>query len=119
MRVVWFVISAVFIKVSFLGLGLLAIFIATIALGVLSSRLNYLNPEQKNQFSRLFKTGLILHFCVYFGLILKLTFIDGWQDVATFIVGHLVMHHIMSSLIGAIALIMAIRIFNQRHTPSL
>lgn len=119
MLVVWFVISAIFIKVSFLGLGMLAILIAAIALAVLNSRFNSLNTLQKNQFFRLFKTGLILHFCIYIGLILKLTFIDGWQDVATFIVSHLVMHHFMSTLIGAIALIMAIRIFNQRHAARL
>ncbi|WP_259587907.1 hypothetical protein [Shewanella baltica] len=68
-----------------------------------------------DKFRRLFITGAALHLLVYIGLITKLFLIDSLEDLPTFLISHLVFHHIISAAIAATLTFLAIRIYLQQQ----
>ncbi len=110
-----FILSAVLIKTSLLGLGWISI---TIGLsGYLFCRWFNIKLDIKltDKFKRLFITGAALHLLVYIGLITKLFLIDSFEDLPTFLISHLVFHHAISAVIAAALTFLAIRIYLQQQ----
>ncbi|MFC3032421.1 hypothetical protein ACFOEE_07820 [Pseudoalteromonas fenneropenaei] len=106
-----FIMVAVLVKTSLLGLGLLTLVFASIAM--LCNRFNLMRLDNKTQqrFQRIFKTALGLHLLAYFGLIIKLWWIEGWQDIPAFIVSHLIFHHVLCAVVAGTLTLMAIRVY--------
>ncbi|MDK1287324.1 hypothetical protein [Pseudoalteromonas umbrosa] len=65
----------------------------------------------KNQFKKIYLVVLFGHLSAYIGLLIKAFFIDGVEDIPTFIVSHLVLHHILCALVAGVTTFMALRIF--------
>ncbi|MCG7564774.1 hypothetical protein MHM95_00490 [Pseudoalteromonas sp. CnMc7-15] len=107
----WFyvILAVVLIKTSLLGLGVVSMAIALCAWLLLRLGVVAIHPSMKQGFRRLFKVALLLHLSVYVALILKLLLIDSFDDIPAFIVGHLLIHHLMSAVIGATVIFMLIR----------
>ncbi len=110
----WYLASAVVAKTSLLGLGLVTLGLCVVALLALRWFGNHLSQPLQQRFGQIFRTGLYLHLATYLLLFSKMWFIDGWQDVPAFLLGHLVMHHAVSALIATILIVMTIRIYNHR-----
>ncbi|TXH97605.1 MAG: hypothetical protein E6Q75_04215 [Rheinheimera sp.] len=110
----WYLASAVVAKTSLLGLGLVTLACCIAALLALRWFGSGLSQPLQQRFRQIFRTGLYLHLATYALLLLKLTLIEGWQDVPGFFLGHLVLHHAVSALIATILIIMTIRIYNHR-----
>lgn len=110
-----FILSGVLIKTSLLGLGWISIAIGLS--GYLLCRWFNFNLDIKliDKFRRLFITGAALHLLVYIGLITKLFLIDSLEDLPTFLISHLVFHHIISAAIAATLTFLAIRIYLQQQ----
>lgn len=110
-----FILSGVLIKTSLLGLGWISIAIGLS--GYLFCRwINFkLDIKLIGKFRRLFITGAALHLLVYIGLITKLFLIDSLEDLPTFLISHLVSHHIFSAAIAATLTFLAIRIYLQQQ----
>jgi len=111
----WYFASAVVVKTSLLGLGGISLLLSCLALIALKVFSNHVAAPLKQRIAQIFRTALFLHLSVYALLLIKLSLIDGWQDVPAFLLGHLVLHHAFSAFIGAIVLVMTIRIYNHRH----
>ncbi len=110
----WYLASAVVAKTSLLGLGLVTLGLCVAALLALRWFGHSLSQPLQQRFGQIFRTGLYLHLATYLLLFSKMWFIDGWQDVPAFLLGHLVMHHAVSALIATILIVMTIRIYNHR-----
>ena len=88
-----FMLSAILIKTSLLGLGWISIGIGVG--GYLFCRFYHINLADLlvKKFRRLFISGAILHLLLYLGLIVKLFLIDSLEDIPAFLISHLVFHH--------------------------
>ncbi|MFB2648550.1 hypothetical protein [Shewanella mangrovisoli] len=106
-----FMLSAILIKTSLLGLGWISIGIGLA--GYLFCRYYRLNLATRlvQKFKRLFITGAILHLLLYLGLIVKLFLIDSIEDVPAFFISHLVFHHALCALIAAALTFMAVGVY--------
>ncbi|QYJ72283.1 hypothetical protein K0H59_04285 [Shewanella sp. FJAT-51649] len=106
-----FMLSAILIKTSLLGLGWISIGIGLG--GYLFCRYYRLNLAARlvQKFKRLFITGAILHLLLYLGLIVKLFLIDSIEDIPTFFISHLVFHHALCALIAAALTFMAVGVY--------
>lgn len=111
----WYLASAVVAKTSLLGLGSVTLACCIAALLALRWFGNSLSQPLQQRFRQIFRTGFYLHLATYALLLLKLTLIEGWQDVPAFFLGHLVLHHAVSALIATILIVMTIRIYNHRN----
>lgn len=112
MPILAFILTAILIKTSLLGLGLLSVGLALLALLVLKLNLLNLNETLHKRFAFKFKLVVFAHLGAYGLLILKLTFIDGWNDVPAFIVSHLITHHVLCALIAGTLTWLAIGTYN-------
>jgi hypothetical protein len=112
----WYFASAVVAKTSLLGLGGISLVLCCVALIALKIFGNHLATPLKQRIAQLFRIAISLHLSVYALLFIKLSLIDGWQDIPAFLLGHLVLHHAFSALIGAILIVMTIRLYNHRHS---
>jgi hypothetical protein len=110
----WYLASAVVAKTSLLGLGAITLLLCVLALIAMKILGQHLSRPLQQRIAQIFRIGIYLHLSTYLLLIIKLLFIDGWQDVPAFLLGHLVLHHAVSALIGAILIVMTIRIYNHR-----
>lgn len=110
----WYLASAVVAKTSLLGLGLVTLGLCIAALIGLRLFGAGLSQPLQHRIGQIFRTGLYLHLATYVMLFSKMWLIDGWQDIPTFLISHLVMHHAVSALIATILIIMTIRIYNHR-----
>ena len=115
----WYLASAVVVKTSLLGLGLVTLGLCVLALILLRLFGSNLSQPLQQRIGQIFRTGIYLHLAAYLLLLLKLLLIDGWQDVPAFIMGHLLMHHASSALIATILILMTIRIYNHRSAGKL
>ncbi|MCG9962980.1 MAG: hypothetical protein ACRDCT_14965 [Shewanella sp.] len=106
-----FILSAILIKTSLLGLGWISIGIGVG--GYLFCRFYHLNLADLliKKFRRLFISGAILHLLLYLGLIVKLFLIDSLEDIPAFLISHLVFHHALCALIAAALTFMAIGVY--------
>jgi hypothetical protein len=111
----WYLASAVVAKTSLLGLGLVTLGCCIAALLALRWFGTGLSQALQQRFRQIFRTALYLHLATYAMLLVKMTLIDGWQDVPAFVLGHLVLHHAVSALIATILILMTIRIYNHRN----
>lgn len=110
----WYIASAVAAKTSLLGLGAITILLCCVALFALKMFGNQLSEPLQKRIAQIFRSGIYLHLATYALLLIKLTLIDGWQDVPAFLLGHLVLHHVFSAFIGSIIIVLMIRIYNHR-----
>lgn len=103
-----FILSAILIKTSLLGLGWISIGIGLG--GYLFCRFYHMNLADLllKKFKQLFITGAILHLLLYLGLIVKLFLIDSLEDIPAFLISHLVYHH---ALIAAALTFMTIGVY--------
>lgn len=115
----WYIASAVVVKTSLLGLGLVTLGLCVLALILLRLFGSHLSQQLQRRIGQIFRTGIYLHLAAYCMLLLKMLLIDGWQDVPAFIMGHLLMHHASSALIATILILMTIRIYNHRNSGRL
>lgn len=115
----WYLCCAVLIKTSLLGLGLVTIGLSVAALILLKIFGQTVETHSQQALRRIFKTSIQLHLATYALLITKLIWIDAWQDIPAFILGHLVMHHVMSALIATVLILLTVRVYNQRQVNSL
>lgn len=115
----WYLASAVVVKTSLLGLGLVTLGLCLLALLLLRLFGSNLTQPLQHRIGQLFRTGIYLHLAAYLLLLLKLLLIDGWQDVPAFIMSHLLMHHASSALIATILILMTMRIYNHRSAGKL
>ncbi len=115
----WYVSCAILAKTSLLGLGAITIGLAIVALLALRFLAHALDYSTRRQLNRVFKMALWLHLAAYALLLVKLCFAllgdTSWQDIPTFIISHLVMHHVLSALCATVLIVMTIRLYNQRH----
>lgn len=115
----WYVSCAILAKTSLLGLGAITIGLAIVALLALRFLAHALDYSTRRQLNRVFKTALWLHLAAYALLLVKLCFAllgdTSWQDIPTFMISHLVMHHVLSALFATVLIVMTIRLYNQRH----
>lgn len=115
----WYVSCAILAKTSLLGLGAITIGLAIIALLALRFLAHALDYSTRRQLNRVFKTALWLHLAAYALLLVKLCWAllgdTSWQDIPTFMISHLVMHHVLSALFATVLIVMTIRLYNQRH----
>jgi len=110
----WYIASAVVVKTSLLGLGLVTLGLCFLALILLRIFGNQISPALQKRIGQIFRTGIYLHLATYSLLLLKMFMIDGWQDVPAFLLSHLVLHHFVSAFIATILILMTIRIYNHR-----
>lgn len=115
----WYAACAVLAKTSLLGLGVLTIILAVLALVAHRLFAHQLPLGSQQRLKTIFKTAIWLQLGVYALLVVKLIVAiamdSSWQDIPTFIVSHLVMHHVMSALIATVLIVLAIRLYNHRH----
>jgi hypothetical protein len=115
----WYIASAAVAKTSLLGLGAVTLLLCLVALLALRLFGGNLSQPLQHRIGQIFRTGLYLHLATYTMLLFKLWFIEGWQDVPAFILGHLFLHHAVSALIATVLIVMTIRIYNHRSTGAL
>lgn len=114
-----YILVIALIKTSLLGLGIISISVAMLAILILKFAPLGIPEVSKKQFKRVYKIALFGHLSAYIGLIVKAFFIDGIEDIPTFIVSHLVLHHLLCAAIAGIATFMSLRIFlANRHQGS-
>ena len=113
MTIIVYIITAVLIKLSILGLGMLTIISAFVGLLLLKVMHKKLSELLVNRFSKKFKIALCGHISVYIAFIGKMIFINDLSDIPTFLASHLVIHHIASGLIAATLMIMSLKTYNQ------
>jgi len=115
----WYAACAVLVKTSLLGLGVVTIGLAVIALVALRLRAAGLPTTTHQGLRRVFKAALWLHVAAYGVLVGKLIIAmlsdASWQDIPTFIISHLVMHHVMSGISATLLIVLTIRLYNQRR----
>lgn len=118
----WYASCAVLAKTSLLGLGLVTLALAVVALLALRVFGQQLPVTTQQGLRRIFRCALYLHIGTYGLLILKLLLLmltdPTWQDVPTFVISHLFTHHVMSALIASVLIVLSIRLYNQRHALS-
>ncbi len=110
----WYLASAVVAKTSLLGLGAMTLLLCVLALIAMKILGKHLSRPLQQRIAQIFRVGIYLHLSTYAMLLVKLLFIDGWEDVPAFLLGHLVLHHAFSAFIGAILIVLTIRIYNHR-----
>lgn len=130
-----FIACALLIKTSLLGLGgvsillgLTGVIICALATKVTTNTFTHNNPNAVAimthqrlllaRFKRFFLSAMGLHLATYFTLLLKLIFIDSAEDVAAFIVNHLVLHHVVCAVIGAVLTFMAVNLYLHYRKPT-
>ncbi len=89
--ILWYIASAVVAKTSLLGFGMLSLGLCIAALVALRLFSSGLSEKLQQRFRQIFRTGLYLHLATYALLLLKLTLIEGWQDVPAFFLGQIVL----------------------------
>jgi hypothetical protein len=110
----WYIASAVVVKTSLLGLGLITLGLCLLALLLLRVLGTQLSQPLQKRIGQIFRTGIYLHLATYALLLSKMLLIDGWQDVPAFLLSHLVLHHFVSAFIATVLILMTIRIYNHR-----
>lgn len=115
----WYAACAVLAKTSLLGLGVLTIVLACLAMIAHRLFADSLPLGSQLRLKTIFKTAIWLQLAVYLLLVVKLIVAvamdSSWQDIPTFILSHLVMHHVMSALIATVLIVLTIRLYNHRH----
>ena len=119
MTIIIYIITAVLIKLSILGLGMLTIISAFVGLLLLKVMHKKLSELLVNRFSKKFKIALYGHISVYIAFIGKMIFIDDLSDIPAFLASHLVIHHIASGLIAATLIVMSLRTYNKLKVSNL
>jgi hypothetical protein len=119
MTIIVYIITAVLIKLSILGLGMLSIITAFVGLLLLKVMNKKLSELLIIRFSKKFKIALWGHISVYIAFIGKMIFIDDFSDVPAFLASHLVIHHLASGFIAATLMIMSLRTYNQLQVSNL
>ncbi len=110
----WYLASAVVAKTSLLGLGAVTLLLCLLALLALRLFGGNLAAPLQRRIGQIFRTGLYLHLATYLMLLVKMWWIEGWQDVPAFLLSHLAMHHVFSALIATVLIVLTIRIYNHR-----
>ena len=113
MTIIVYIITAVLIKLSLLGLGMLSIISAFVGLLFLKVIHKKLSEWLINRFRKKFKITVWGHISVYIIFIGKMIFIDGFSAIPAFFASHLVIHHMASGLIATTLIIMSFRTYNQ------
>ena len=113
MTITVYIITAVLIKLSILGFGILSVVTAFIGLLLLKVMHKKLSEWLINRFRKKFKIAVWGHTSVYIAFIGKMLFIDDFSDVPAFLASHLVIQHMVSGLIAATLMIMSLRTYNQ------
>ncbi|QDF68241.1 hypothetical protein FJQ87_17555 [Shewanella sp. SNU WT4] len=105
------------IKTSLLGMAMLSMGLALLGLMLTSVYQRWSQHLDKQRlelkFRQVFLATLLLHTSLYLGLLVKLVLIDSWQDIATFILSHLLLHHSLSAAIAGIITLLAVSIYVQ------
>ncbi|MCF6438209.1 hypothetical protein L1077_02020 [Pseudoalteromonas luteoviolacea] len=110
-----YILVIVLVKTSLLGLGAISILLAMLALLVIKYAPLKIEQQTKSQFNKIYLVVLFGHLSAYIGLLIKAFFIDGIEDIPTFIVSHLVLHHILCALVAGVTTFMALRIFTAQR----
>ncbi|MBV7314064.1 hypothetical protein [Shewanella sp. NIFS-20-20] len=109
------------IKTSLLAMAMLSMGLAIIGYGASRWCPSALSPNVRHRLQQLFICVLLLHASLYLGVIIKLGFIDSWQDIPTLILSHLILHHGLSAGIAGVATLLAVRVYltarNERTLP--
>ena len=113
MTITVYIITAVLIKLSILGFGILSVVTAFIGLLLLKVMHKKLSEWLINRFRKKFKIAVWGHISVYIVFMGKMIFIDDFSDIPTFFASHLVIHHMASGLIATTLIIMSFRTYNQ------
>ena len=113
MTITVYIITAVLIKLSILGFGILSVVTAFIGLLLLKVMHKKLSELLIIRFSKKFKIAVWGHISVYIIFIGKMIFIDGFSAIPAFFASHLVIHHMASGLIATTLIIMSFRTYNQ------
>lgn len=116
MHILFFIITAIVIKLSILGLGVISILVSVLAILLLRFTACRIPNNLERRFAKKFKIALLAHISVYALFIAKLVFVDNLQDLPAFIASHLIVHHIASGLIAATLVFMSIKTYNQIKT---
>lgn len=106
------IIALIVIKLSLLGMGMTTITAAMAGWLVCRIRLGKITSQIRRKFHRLFLTAIGLHLLVYISMLIKLFMLSSFSQLPEFILAHLVLHHIISAVISAILVFMAINIYN-------
>jgi hypothetical protein len=119
MTIIVYIITAVLIKLSILGLGMLSIITAFVGLLLLKVMNKKLSELLINRLSKKFKIALWGHISVYIAFIGKMILINDFNDIPAFLASHLVIHHVASGLIAATLMTMSLRTYNQLKASNL
>ncbi|WP_432526631.1 hypothetical protein [Shewanella sp. GXUN23E] len=103
------------IKLSLTGLGFTSIAAGSISWLCCHCLGNSVTPQLRRKFSRLFATTVVLHTGIYIALIAKMLLMDELADFPGFLLSHLLLHQILSALISAPLVLMAVDIYNCRR----
>ncbi|MBQ4836246.1 hypothetical protein [Pseudoalteromonas luteoviolacea] len=115
-----FILVIVLVKSSLLGLGGISIVIAALSLLVIKLTSLGISKSHRLKFKRLFKIALWGHLSAYIALLLKALLIDGIEDIPTFIVSHLILHHALCATIAGVSVFLALRIYmDHRRTTNI
>ncbi|MCG7548393.1 hypothetical protein [Pseudoalteromonas sp. Of7M-16] len=115
-----FILVIVLVKTSLLGLGGISIVIAALSLLIIKLTSLDISMSHRLQFKRLFKVALWGHISAYLALFLKVILIDGFEDIPTFIVSHLILHHVLCATVAGVSVFLALRIYtDHRRTENI
>lgn len=106
-----FIAAIAVIKSSLMGLGGLALMLSLLAWVLVKSGVTGLAPALKQRFGRLFALGALLHTAVYMALVAKLFFIEGFEDIPTFLLSHLLLHHIVCAIIAGVLTLFTVGVY--------
>ncbi|MBQ4812239.1 hypothetical protein J8M20_12860 [Pseudoalteromonas luteoviolacea] len=113
--IIAYILVAILVKTSLLGLGVVSILLSIFALCVMSINKLPISELVRQKFKRVFKVALAGHMCAYLSLLVKALFIDGVQDIPAFIVSHLVLHHILCAFVAGVVTFLTLRVYAQVH----
>ncbi|WP_105167701.1 hypothetical protein [Pseudoalteromonas sp. T1lg23B] len=111
MQIFTYILLAITIKTSLLGLGMVSLLISLIALLFIKFIAADMPEYHTKRFARAFKVAVFAHLSAYGLLIIKLAFVDGLRDIPAFIASHLIIHHILSGAIAGGLTLYGIKIF--------
>ncbi|KZN36763.1 hypothetical protein N480_15955 [Pseudoalteromonas luteoviolacea S2607] len=108
-----YILAAILVKTSLLGLGSVSIILSIFALLIMGiNRLN-LSSSARAKFKRIFKVALAGHLLAYLGLLVKVLLIDGAEDIPALIVSHFVLHHVLCALVAGTITYLTLRLYTQ------
>ncbi|KZN37641.1 hypothetical protein [Pseudoalteromonas luteoviolacea] len=111
--IIAYVLAAILIKTSILGLGAVSILICLFSILVINLNKQRLASTIQLKFKRIFKLALLGHTSAYLGLFIKALFIDGAEDLPAFIVSHLLLHHVLCALVAGTVTFLTLRLYAQ------